>query len=52
MTEMYNKLFEQFPIHWQATRVNLFHKKLPKENRMLFNMMHGTATLDKFAVEV
>jgi len=31
----------------EATRVNLLYKKLPTEDRILLDMMRGTATLEK-----
>jgi len=36
-----------YPDISEATRVNLLYKKLPTENRILLDMMRGTATLEK-----
>jgi len=36
-----------YPDISEATRVNLLYKKLPKEDRILLDMMRGTATLEK-----
>jgi len=36
-----------YPDISEATRVNLLYKKLPTEDRILLDMMRGTATLEK-----
>jgi len=38
---------KSYPDISEATRVNLLYKKLPTEDRILLDMMRGTATLEK-----
>jgi len=36
-----------YPVISEATHVNLLYKKLPTEDRILLDMIRGTATLEK-----
>jgi len=38
---------KSYPDISEATHVNLLYKKLPTEDRILLDMMRGTATLEK-----